>query len=80
MSADNYMLIRPHGGKFVVTMEFASDDAPEPVEKATLVYRGYTRVFDTIEEARDYAYGKRTEYGVTDETETGGEIEGSEGL
>jgi hypothetical protein len=31
MSADNYMLIRRHGGRFVVTQEFLSDD-PEAIE------------------------------------------------
>ena len=60
MSSDNYMLVREHEGKYVVTMEFASAYEPGPIAQA------YARGtwFDTLAEAYDYAFGEYTEYGV----------------
>lgn len=71
MSADNYMLIRKIGGRFAVTMEFASDDEPgsvqyEPDEDGIM----QTRWFDTAEDALTYARSEWTEYGIEfDDTE-----------
>lgn len=66
MSSDNYFLVRPWGDKFVVSMEFASDDkdhANEPVELAFGL--GMTRVFADQEAAENYAFGEYAEYGVS---------------
>ncbi len=64
MSADNYYLIRPHKGKWAVTMEFASCDI------RPLSVNDGASIFDTREEARDYAFDcdsrDPAEYGVTE--------------
>lgn len=62
MSADNYFLVRPHGDKFVVTMEFASCEEPSPIDGTNVP------TFDTRLEALDYAHSQWAEYGVVDES------------
>ena len=61
MSADNYMLVRKDGERFVVTMEFASDREPGRILPGD-------RRFDKLEDAMSYANGVRTEYGVNFES------------
>lgn len=70
MSSDNLFLIRKDDGKFVVTMEFASDEYPRPlVKRPDGSYEGgYTQAFDTWEEANEYAHSEYSEYGVEDLT------------
>lgn len=58
MSSDNYHLIRKRGNWFYLSMEFASDEAPTPIDPA------YCRAFATLEEAMRVASEEYTEYGI----------------
>lgn len=65
MSADNYMLVRKVNGRYAVTMEFASEDAPGPVQfepDEDGVMR--TAWFDALEPAIHHAASEWTEYGI----------------
>lgn len=61
MSADDYLLVRPHNGGWTVTRESASADEPAPVRSGS---RG-SITFPTREEALDYAATlDPAEYGI----------------
>lgn len=65
MSADNFYVVQPWQDRFAVTMEFASDEherTPRDLDRA--VHAGHARLFDTPEEALDYAASQYAEYGV----------------
>jgi len=58
MSADNYILVREHNGRYVVTNESASMDEPWPVRE------GYGQWFDTFTDAVEAAREMWSEYGL----------------
>lgn len=63
MSADNYWLIRRWGERFVVSMEFLSEEQTSPLEEA--LEQG--NIFYEVDEAFDYADAHHVEYGVMTE-------------
>ncbi len=72
MSADNYMYVqKTEDGQYMVTMEWMSDDS-EPASPRERLARltetgrmgGYTKLFDTLQEAEEYAISEDSEYGV----------------
>lgn len=58
MSADNYMLVRQVGKWFYVSMEFASDEEPMPIDPE------HCKAFDNLEAATRCADSEWTEYGI----------------
>ena len=62
MSADNYWFVRKHEGKYVLSMEFASDESPSDVDWHT------NRRFDTLDALHafldDPITDNYTEYGL----------------
>jgi hypothetical protein len=77
VSSDNYYLIRRAGGRYGVSMEFASDDlgddrgpvaaAIQPVRATRAVDDPHVRWFDDLDDARAFAHGEYSEYGVTED-------------
>lgn len=72
MSSDNYFLIRRVGGRFAVSMEFASDanvfdQVPPCLSGSTPIDSPRIIWFDDLNLARDYTFGEYTEHGVVED-------------
>lgn len=59
MSSDTYHLIRQRGDKFYLSMQFASDDAPMPIDAR------HDACFDSLDAAVRASANEYTEYGIT---------------
>ena len=60
MSADNFLLLRKDGERYVLTMEFASDDDVGPIPAAG----GYASLDDAMRAAEAWLNDEVVEYGL----------------